>query len=187
MRAGLPGASVGYSIGKWIDSDGDGRYDTLEVETRAINGIHVYGRCIQSPLFPRPQLTPARNGPVTWAYWLNGIRTHCQSHIHTRGTLRHVHRGRGRRGQSSSHDENASRGGCECGMHRSSIKAVASRDWPGSRRVQKGGPEPMKRRTRDFRAWLVEAISWYDASAELFMPKRKGGPRRPIGYRSLRH
>ena len=24
----------GYSIGKWIDSDGDGRYDTLEVETR---------------------------------------------------------------------------------------------------------------------------------------------------------
>jgi len=41
----------------------------------------------------------------------------------------------------------------------------------------------MKRRTRDFRAWLVEAISWYDASAELFMPKRKGGPRRPIGYR----
>ena len=23
----------------------------------------------------------------------------------------------------------------------------------------------------------------YDASAELFMPKRKGGPRQPIGYR----
>ena len=113
------------------------------------------------------QLTPARNRPVTWAYWLNGIRTHCQSHIHTRGTLRHVHCGRGRRGQSSSHDENASRGGCECGMHRSSIKAVASRDWPVSRRVQKGGPEPMKRRTRDFRAWLVEAISCYDTSAEL--------------------
>jgi len=45
----------------------------------------------------------------------------------------------------------------------------------------------MKRRTRDFRAWLVEAISWYDASAELFMPKRKGGPRRPIGYCSLCH
>ena len=33
----------------------------------------------------------------------------------------------------------------------------------------------MKRRTRDFRAWLVEAISCYDASAELFMKKRKGG------------
>ena len=41
----------------------------------------------------------------------------------------------------------------------------------------------MKKRTRDFRAWLVEAISCYDASAELFMPRRKGGPRRPIGYR----
>jgi hypothetical protein len=26
---------AGYSIGKWIDTDGDGRYDTLEVETRA--------------------------------------------------------------------------------------------------------------------------------------------------------
>ena len=25
---------VGYSIGKWLDEDGDGRYDTLEVETR---------------------------------------------------------------------------------------------------------------------------------------------------------
>jgi hypothetical protein len=25
---------LGYSIGKWVDSDGDGRYDTLEVETR---------------------------------------------------------------------------------------------------------------------------------------------------------
>ena len=24
----------GYAIGKWIDTDGDGRYDTLEVETR---------------------------------------------------------------------------------------------------------------------------------------------------------
>jgi hypothetical protein len=25
---------AGYSIGKWVDTDGDGRYDTLEVETR---------------------------------------------------------------------------------------------------------------------------------------------------------
>ena len=25
---------MGYSIGKWIDQDGDGRYDLLEVETR---------------------------------------------------------------------------------------------------------------------------------------------------------
>jgi hypothetical protein len=27
---------VGYSIGKWLDTDGDGRFDTLEVETRNI-------------------------------------------------------------------------------------------------------------------------------------------------------
>jgi hypothetical protein len=29
---------VGYSIGKWIDQDGDGRYDLLEVETRDFKG-----------------------------------------------------------------------------------------------------------------------------------------------------
>ena len=29
---------MGYSIGKWIDEDGDGRYDVLEVETRNLKG-----------------------------------------------------------------------------------------------------------------------------------------------------
>jgi hypothetical protein len=29
---------VGYSIGKWIDQDGDGKYDVLEVETRHLKG-----------------------------------------------------------------------------------------------------------------------------------------------------
>jgi len=29
---------AGYSIGKWIDTDGDGRYDTLDVETRGFKG-----------------------------------------------------------------------------------------------------------------------------------------------------
>jgi hypothetical protein len=29
---------MGYSIGKWFDTDGDGRYDTLEVETRNFKG-----------------------------------------------------------------------------------------------------------------------------------------------------
>jgi hypothetical protein len=29
---------LGYSIGKWLDTDGDGRYDTLEVETRNFKG-----------------------------------------------------------------------------------------------------------------------------------------------------
>ncbi len=33
---------LGYSIGKWIDEDGDGRYDTLLVETRGLKGPRVY-------------------------------------------------------------------------------------------------------------------------------------------------
>jgi len=32
----------GYSIGKWFDTDGDGRYDTLEVETRNFKGPRTY-------------------------------------------------------------------------------------------------------------------------------------------------
>jgi hypothetical protein len=33
---------MGYSIGKWLDTDGDGRYDTLEVETRNFKGPRTY-------------------------------------------------------------------------------------------------------------------------------------------------
>ncbi len=32
----------GYSIGRWIDQDGDGTYDVLEVETRNFKGPRVY-------------------------------------------------------------------------------------------------------------------------------------------------
>lgn len=32
----------GYSIGKWLDTDGDGRFDTLEVETRNFKGPRTY-------------------------------------------------------------------------------------------------------------------------------------------------
>ena len=32
----------GYSIGRWIDSNGDGRYDLLEVETRGFLGPRVF-------------------------------------------------------------------------------------------------------------------------------------------------
>ncbi len=32
----------GYSIGKWIDTDGDGVYDTLEVETRHLKGPRIF-------------------------------------------------------------------------------------------------------------------------------------------------
>lgn len=33
---------AGYSIGRWADTDGDGRYDLLEVETRGFRGPRVY-------------------------------------------------------------------------------------------------------------------------------------------------
>jgi hypothetical protein len=33
---------AGYSIGKWLDTDGDGRYDTLELETRNIRSPHQW-------------------------------------------------------------------------------------------------------------------------------------------------
>jgi hypothetical protein len=32
----------GYSIGRWIDTDGDGRFDTLEVETRHFKGPRTF-------------------------------------------------------------------------------------------------------------------------------------------------
>jgi hypothetical protein len=33
---------LGYSIGKWIDTGGDGRFDVLEVETRGLKGPRTY-------------------------------------------------------------------------------------------------------------------------------------------------
>jgi hypothetical protein len=33
---------MGYSIGRWIDDDGDGKYDVLEVETRNFKGPRTY-------------------------------------------------------------------------------------------------------------------------------------------------
>ena len=33
---------LGYSIGKWVDTDGNGRYDVLEVETRGFRGPRAY-------------------------------------------------------------------------------------------------------------------------------------------------
>jgi hypothetical protein len=40
--AQLPGSSVGYSIGKWLDQDGGGHFGTLEIETRGMKGARVY-------------------------------------------------------------------------------------------------------------------------------------------------
>ena len=33
---------AGYSIGRWVDEDGDGRYDVLEIETRGFKGPRSY-------------------------------------------------------------------------------------------------------------------------------------------------
>jgi len=40
--ATLEPTTLGFSIGRWSDEDGDGRYDTLEIATRGIKGPHVY-------------------------------------------------------------------------------------------------------------------------------------------------
>jgi hypothetical protein len=40
--AELEGSFAGYSIGRWVDEDGDGRYDLLEVETRGFKGPRAY-------------------------------------------------------------------------------------------------------------------------------------------------
>src|SRR5262249_32225776 len=47
-------AFAGYSIGKWIDADADGRYDMLEGETRHIKGPRTYERT-PLPLHPHNQ------------------------------------------------------------------------------------------------------------------------------------
>jgi hypothetical protein len=35
-------AYAGYSVGKWVDTDADGRYDLLEIETRNMNGPRTF-------------------------------------------------------------------------------------------------------------------------------------------------
>jgi hypothetical protein len=37
-----PAFQGGLALGKWIDEDGDGRYDALEIETRGFKGPRVY-------------------------------------------------------------------------------------------------------------------------------------------------
>ena len=39
---GIEPTYQGYSIGRWIDEDGDGRFDTLAVETRHLKGPRVF-------------------------------------------------------------------------------------------------------------------------------------------------
>jgi hypothetical protein len=35
-------AFLGYSVGKWLDTDGDGKFDTLEIETRNFKGPRTF-------------------------------------------------------------------------------------------------------------------------------------------------
>jgi hypothetical protein len=38
----FPTSFMGYSVGKWVDEDGDGKYDVLEVETRHLKNPRSY-------------------------------------------------------------------------------------------------------------------------------------------------
>ncbi len=49
----IPPTLQGYSIGKWIDTDGDSRFDTLEVETRGLRGPRALDAS-GMPLFSDP-------------------------------------------------------------------------------------------------------------------------------------
>jgi hypothetical protein len=40
--ASITPTHAGYSVGRWKDSDGDGRYDTLVIETRGLKNPHTY-------------------------------------------------------------------------------------------------------------------------------------------------
>ena len=46
---------TGYSIGKWIDEDGDGRYDVLEIETHGLKNPRTFERAaFPCTRMPRP-------------------------------------------------------------------------------------------------------------------------------------
>ena len=52
---------AGYSIGKWLDTDGDGRFDTLDVETSQLQGpAHL--RRQRPPAAPRQRAPSPRSG-----------------------------------------------------------------------------------------------------------------------------
>jgi hypothetical protein len=40
--AQVPHSANGYSIGQWLDTDGDGRFDALVIETRGLKSPHSY-------------------------------------------------------------------------------------------------------------------------------------------------
>ena len=57
---------VGYSIGRWIDENGDGKYSALEVETRYLRGNAAYGRFRASASFTSRTTKPSsRSGSIS--------------------------------------------------------------------------------------------------------------------------
>src|SRR5260370_13266427 len=71
---------MGYSIGKWIDEDGRGRYNVLEIETRNLKGprafdasgipLHTDNQTVvkgrtsldkSNPTIPNEEMTPSHN------------------------------------------------------------------------------------------------------------------------------
>jgi hypothetical protein len=42
-------SSAGYSIVKWIDEDGDSKYDVLEAETRYFKGPRMFAAFLVAP------------------------------------------------------------------------------------------------------------------------------------------
>src|SRR5258707_14937557 len=56
----------GYSIGRWVDEDGDGRFDVLEVETRGFKGPRAYDETGLPLHFDNQSIFKERNGrPVS--------------------------------------------------------------------------------------------------------------------------
>ena len=53
----------GYSLGKWIDEDGDGKYDVLEIETRGFKGPRAFDAS-GMPMFSDPEPAGSRSASL---------------------------------------------------------------------------------------------------------------------------
>ncbi len=74
---------AGYSIGKWIDEDGDGRYDVLEVETRGpFKGPRAYdastcATLTRTPIGPSTIVARTTRRSFSAATTISSARTAC--------------------------------------------------------------------------------------------------------------
>jgi len=62
----------GYSIGKWLDTDGDGKFDTLEVETRNLRVPRLFDQT-GIMFHPDGQAINQRSAST----WTKPIRIYC--------------------------------------------------------------------------------------------------------------